>query len=58
LTSIDGVEFAEAWQDRMQTTVDSITFFVIGRDALLKNKKATGRPKDRADVAWLEQTES
>src|SRR3954453_10328982 len=34
LTSIDGVEFAEAWQDRKQTTVDGITFFVIGRDML------------------------
>jgi hypothetical protein len=56
LTSIDGVEFAEAWQDRKQTTVDGITFFVIGRDMLLKNKKAAGRPKDLADAAWLEQT--
>jgi hypothetical protein len=57
LTSISGVEFAEAWEGRKQTTVDGITFFVIGRDMLLKNKKASGRPKDLADVAWLEQSE-
>lgn len=27
----------------------------IGRGALLKNKKAAGRPKDVADVARLEE---
>ena len=26
----------------------------IGRLALLRNKRAAGRPKDLADVAWLE----
>jgi hypothetical protein len=40
LTSIDGVEFDEAWQSRKQTSVDAISFFVIGRDLLLKNKLA------------------
>jgi hypothetical protein len=30
---------------------------VIGREALLKNKRASGRPKDLADVAWLEGKE-
>jgi len=33
--------------------VDGRTVFFIGRDALLKNKAATGRPKDIADIARL-----
>jgi hypothetical protein len=30
---------------------------VIGRGLLLRNKRACGRPKDLADVAWLEGKE-
>jgi hypothetical protein len=58
LTSITGVEFDEAWPHRTQTQIDGISVPVIGRTELLKNKRATGRPKDLADVAWLEQFEA
>jgi len=54
LTSIDGVEFDEAWPDRTEIEVEGRSFGVIGRSHLLRNKKAAGRPKDLADVAWLE----
>ena len=54
LTSIDGVDFADPWKNRTPAVVDKHSFFVIGRDDLLKNKRATGRPKDLADAAWLE----
>ena len=57
LTSIDGVHFDEAWPHRKQTNVDELVFFVIGRNQLLANKRATGRPKDLADVAWLEEAD-
>jgi hypothetical protein len=57
LTSIDGVDFAEAWKNRQPAVVDKQSFFVIGRDDLLKNKRATGRPKDLADAAWLEEAD-
>ena len=57
LTSISGVEFAEAWQHRSQTIVDGLPVSVLGRGQLLKNKRATGRPKDLADAAWLEETD-
>ena len=30
----------------------------FGRNHLLQNKRATGRPKDKADVTWLESGES
>jgi hypothetical protein len=55
LTSISGVEFDDAWQHRMPVVVDQHPFSVIGREHLLKNKRATGRPKDLADVAYLER---
>lgn len=54
LTSIDGVEFDEAWSQRQIIEVEGQTFSVISRVHLLQNKKASGRPKDLADVAWLE----
>jgi hypothetical protein len=34
-----------------------VTVPVISRRHLLINKKAAGRPKDLADVAWLEGKE-
>lgn len=55
LTSITGVEFEDAWQARRSLKLGGISLSVIGRDHLLINKRATGRPKDLADVAWLEQ---
>jgi hypothetical protein len=55
LTSITGVEFDEAWQHRNPTRVNGISVSVIGREQLLKNKRAVGRPKDAADVTWLEE---
>jgi hypothetical protein len=56
LTSITGVEFDEAWSHRTESQIDGIAVRVIGREELLKNKRATGRPKDLADVAWLEES--
>ncbi len=54
LTSIDGVEFDEAWPRRQLIEVEGQRLAVISRVHLLQNKKASGRPKDLADVAWLE----
>ena len=55
LTSIDGVEFAEAWLGRMETDLDGVTVPVLSRDHLIRNKRAAGRPQDLADLAWLER---
>jgi hypothetical protein len=54
LTMIDGVEFDEAWEARSEAIVEGVKVPVIGRDHLLRNKRATGRPKDMNDVRWLE----
>lgn len=55
LTTIDGVSFDEAWANHHVTEIDGREIPVIGRRALLANKRAAGRPKDLADVAWLEE---
>ena len=57
LTAIDGVEFEEAWHTRLDCEIDGIELSVLGREALIRNKRAAGRPKDLADVAWLEDGE-
>lgn len=54
LTSITGVSFEEAWRDHGRVEVAGRTVPVIGREALLANKRAAGRHKDLADVEWLE----
>jgi predicted nucleotidyltransferase len=56
LTGIDGVTFEEAWASREPVDFHGIRLFCIGREALLKNKRAAGRKKDLVDVALLEQT--
>ncbi len=53
LTSISGVEFDSAWGHRRVTTMDGIEFSVLGREDLLANKLASGRPKDLVDAEWL-----
>jgi hypothetical protein len=54
LTSIDGVEFEEAEPEQRQVEIEGIRIPIIGRNHLLQNKRAVGRPQDQADVAWLE----
>ena len=53
LTSISGVEFEEAWRGRITREVSGLSVPFIGRSALVRNKKAAGRPKDLADLAAL-----
>ena len=55
MTMIDGVEFEEAWPGRTATEVNGVRIPVIGRAALIRNKRASGRPQDLADVARLEK---
>jgi hypothetical protein len=54
LTSIDGVEFADAWPRRLEATVGGQRVPLIGAEDLIRNKRAVGRPRDLADVAELE----
>lgn len=57
LTSITGVVFDDAWNNRINVEIDGISLPVLGRDDLLRNKKATGRPRDDVDARTLEDGE-
>ena len=54
MTGISGVDFEEAWQSRVTVAVEGLSVPVIGRECLLRNKAASGRPKDLADLAALD----
>lgn len=54
LTEISGVDFDEAWPSRVAEIVGDLQVPFLGREALVRNKKATGRTKDLADVESLE----
>jgi hypothetical protein len=56
ITDIDGVEFAEAWPERVETAFGGVPTFVISRHHLITNKKTTARLQDLADVQQLEPT--
>ena len=53
LTSISGVSVEDAWVGRVEGALDGLPVFFLGRQALLENKRASGRPKDLADIAKL-----
>ncbi len=55
ITALDAVDFDEAWQERVATQFEGEPVFVLSRALLLRNKKATGRTQDLADVEWLEE---
>ena len=52
-TSISGVEFDACYQARIVDELDGIEVNLIDLENLKKNKKASGRPKDIADLEKL-----
>lgn len=54
ITNIDGVEFSEAWPDRLEMPFGGVLAFVISRHHLITNKKTAARLQDLADVQQLE----
>ncbi len=57
ITDIDAVIFEEAWRRRVEGPLFGVPVSFIGRDDFIRNKRATGRAKDLADVAALETEE-
>ncbi|HJY31170.1 MAG TPA: DUF6036 family nucleotidyltransferase [Pyrinomonadaceae bacterium] len=57
ITNIDGVEFEEAWPDRLEMSFGDVPAFVISRHHLITNKKTSARLQDLADVQQLEAIE-
>ena len=53
MTSISGVEFADAWTGCLSGTLFEVPVAFIGREAFIRNKRASGRPKDLEDIRSL-----
>jgi hypothetical protein len=56
MTTVEGFEFDEAYKKRKRGSLfgmQNIPF--ISYDDLVKNKKLTGRPKDKFDIWWLKE---
>ena len=53
MSAISGVEWDEAWADRVQGPLGRHTVAFLGRETFLRNKRAAGRPKDLADIDAL-----
>ena len=54
LISITGVPSDEAFATRIPAELDGIPVFVLSKNALIRNKRAVGRPQDLADLDTLE----
>lgn len=55
LTQISGVAFDEAWPGRKTVLISGNEIGFLGREAMLRNKRAAGRPKDLLDADQLEK---
>lgn len=55
LTGIDGLNWEETWESKIDYELDGLPIHVIGKKQLIKNKLASGRTKDLADAERLSQ---
>jgi hypothetical protein len=57
MSAISGVEWPEIWEGHVDGPFGTRTIPYIGRDTLIRNKRAAARPKDLSDLDALEQRE-
>ena len=55
MTSVSGVTFDEAWPSRIFVDVEGKQHPVIGKDELIRNKRAAGRAQDLVDIQALKK---
>lgn len=53
LTWLSGLDFDSAWSGHEMADMDGLQVPIIGREALIKNKRASGRAKDLLDLEQL-----
>jgi hypothetical protein len=58
LTSISGLEFDQAWPNRVKYMIEGNQVFLISPADQVRNKRATDRPKDKIDADWLERNKN
>lgn len=54
LTSIDGVAFGDAYPRRQVVSIAGLPLPILSLDDFKANKRASGRPKDIADLDSLD----
>ena len=54
LTSLTGLNFDEAWAERTPGLLGGLEVHFLGREALIRNKRALGRARNLADLESLE----
>jgi predicted nucleotidyltransferase len=54
ITTLSGVEFNKCYDNRLAVEIDGVKVSFIDLESLRKNKKATGRLQDLADLEKLE----
>ncbi len=57
LAGITGVSFDEAWSRRVMVEVSGIAVPVLSKEDFITNKRLVNRPKDRSDLALLDEAE-
>ncbi len=55
ITSIGGLRFSDIWENRVQGTYGRQTVNFMDRVHLIRSKKISDRPQDRADIERLER---
>ncbi len=61
LPGIDGVDFDQAWERRVEGVIDpksNLTVFIISKTDLIASKLAAGRLRDLADVEEIREAQS
>lgn len=53
MTSVTGLSFPEAWAGRIGARYADLEIHVVGREQLIRNKKALGRAQDYLDLENL-----
>ena len=53
LTELTAIDFSEAWATRERGQFGELVVDFIGREAFIRNKRATGRAKDLGDIEGL-----
>jgi hypothetical protein len=58
INSLTGVTWQEAFDSRSKGTLADVLVYFLGKDAIFKNKKTLGRPKDLADIDALREQDT
>jgi hypothetical protein len=53
MTAVTGLSFDEAWSTRVEGEIEGVRVPILDRASFIKNKRASGRKKDLADLELL-----